>query len=396
MRYLVTIILTAVLSFSYAAGFKKMASGHPELVQSGPEKLWCSVCGMNLKMFYKTSHAVKLKDGTAKQYCSIRCLAADWPNIKDKVKEILVVDAKTEKLVPAKKAYYVIGSKVPGTMSMVSKIAFKSKKDAEEFAKRYGGKIVDFETSFKTAFESLEKDSAMLAKKKKMMMYPKGEKIYKKMCKKEIKREDFKNIGELKAYLVSSKVCGDIKGRKLQALALYIWEAKDLRVSGKKKNPACKCSPCKCNPCKCGMNPKASSKPAAGNIKIPKNAKCPVCGMYVYKFPRWAAKVVLDNGKVLYFDGAKDMFKFIRNPAKWGYKNAKIKAMSVTDYYKQVPINAKKAYFVMGSDVYGPMGNELIPFSTLNEAKVFKKDHRGKKILSFDEITEETVEKLDE
>jgi copper chaperone NosL len=49
---------------------------------------------------------------------------------------------------------------------------------------------------------------------------------------------------------------------------------------------------------------------------------------------------------------------------------------------------------VVGSDVHGPMGHELIPFSTRAGAESFLADHHGKQILSFAEITPELVEEL--
>ncbi|MFA5353444.1 MAG: nitrous oxide reductase accessory protein NosL, partial [Thermodesulfovibrionales bacterium] len=55
--------------------------------------------------------------------------------------------------------------------------------------------------------------------------------------------------------------------------------------------------------------------------------------------------------------------------------------------YALSPIPAQSAYFVTGSDVYGPMGKELIPFSREEEAKEFMKDHKGQKILRFNDIT---------
>ena len=42
------------------------------------------------------------------------------------------------------------------------------------------------------------------------------------------------------------------------------------------------------------------------------------------------------------------------------------------------------------------MGNELIPFKNKEDAKVFKKDHYGTKIIAFDNITKELVYRLDE
>ncbi len=142
-RLVIFVLLFAALSLN-ADAFSKRASGEPELVQSGPQREHCCNCGMSLPMFYKTSHAVILTDGTKKQYCSIACFATDYPAIKNRIKTILVVDAQSEKLVPADTAFYVVGSQVKGTMSHVSKIAFANVKDAEIFRKSYGGEIMDF------------------------------------------------------------------------------------------------------------------------------------------------------------------------------------------------------------------------------------------------------------
>jgi nitrous oxide reductase accessory protein NosL len=48
-----------------------------------------------------------------------------------------------------------------------------------------------------------------------------------------------------------------------------------------------------------------------------------------------------------------------------------------------------------GSDVFGPMGNELVPFNKESDAREFMKDHTGKKILRFSDITLDMVKALD-
>ncbi|MBN2832303.1 MAG: nitrous oxide reductase accessory protein NosL, partial [Campylobacterales bacterium] len=53
--------------------------------------------------------------------------------------------------------------------------------------------------------------------------------------------------------------------------------------------------------------------------------------------------------------------------------------------------DGKKAFYVIGSDTYGPMGKEFIPFATLKSAQSFLKDHKGSEILSFDKISEALV-----
>ena len=384
-RWIMTLLVAALFAAPLSAvQFSKMASGKPELLQEGPQKQWCPVCGMNLKMFYRTSHAVVLDDGTKKQYCSMHCLAEDWKNIEGRVKKILVVDAKTEKWIDAKKAYYVVGSKVPGTMSRISKIAFANKEDAEFFRKLFGGKIVDFDTAFKITADALGGDSAMIAEKKKMKMYPMGKKVYERMCK-PVDVTRYGHINQLKAEL--KRVCRPMKEKQLQAAALYLWDVvaghDEKAVRGFGHAPA--------------VSESSAEVPGLG-----KQDKCPVCGMFVYKHPKWAAFIYYEkDGKLahLAFDGVKDLMKFYLDPAKWGYPadfRNHIKKIVVRDYYTLKPVWAKKAWFVVGSDVYGPMGNELIPFASRESAEAFLRDHHGKKIVRFDEIDEALVKGLDE
>ena len=58
-------------------------------------------------------------------------------------------------------------------------------------------------------------------------------------------------------------------------------------------------------------------------------------------------------------------------------------------------IEAQKAFYVIGSDVYGPMGKELIPFEKLEDAKEFLYDHRGEEILKFHDIDENIMKRID-
>ena len=99
--------------------------------------------------------------------------------------------------------------------------------------------------------------------------------------------------------------------------------------------------------------------------------------------------------KKYYFDGVKDMMKFYIFDVDFPYDRAKIVNIEVTDFYTLKAIDAKKAFYVIGSDVYGPMGNELIPFLTKEAAQNFMTDHRGEKIILFDDITPKHVMGLD-
>ncbi len=125
---------------------------------------------------------------------------------------------------------------------------------------------------------------------------------------------------------------------------------------------------------------------------------CPVCGMFVFKYPEWVATVLYKNGHAHHFDGAKDMFKYLHDLDKWapGHELKNISSIGVTEYYGLTLIDAHKAYYVIGSDVLGPMGHELIPLATLEDAKEFLADHQGVKILRFDEVDKAIPDKLDD
>lgn len=125
--------------------------------------------------------------------------------------------------------------------------------------------------------------------------------------------------------------------------------------------------------------------------------KCPVCGMFVAKYPDWLSQVMFKDGTVFYFDGAKDMFKFYFNLKRYSPKRTidDVSTIYVTDYYSLNPIDGFTAMYVIGSDVYGPMGRELIPFGKNQEAMEFKRDHKGKEVLKFLDITPAVIKGLD-
>jgi nitrous oxide reductase accessory protein NosL len=121
--------------------------------------------------------------------------------------------------------------------------------------------------------------------------------------------------------------------------------------------------------------------------------RCPVCGMFVVKYPAWLAQVHMENGGTHFFDGVKDMMAFYFEPHKYG-SDSTVTELYVTDYYSQGWIDGKKAFYVVGSDAYGPMGHEFIPLDSMPAAEAFKKDHHGKEILSFDQIKLDLVNEM--
>jgi len=125
--------------------------------------------------------------------------------------------------------------------------------------------------------------------------------------------------------------------------------------------------------------------------------KCAVCGMFVAPYPNWLGVIVYKDGGTFFFDGPKDLFTYYLAPEKYGPagKRADIADIYVTDYYSVAAIDGRKAFYVIGSDVRGPMGKEPVPFAKKSDADGFLKDHHGKKVLSFDEITLATLKSLE-
>jgi nitrous oxide reductase accessory protein NosL len=74
---------------------------------------------------------------------------------------------------------------------------------------------------------------------------------------------------------------------------------------------------------------------------------------------------------------------------------ADIAAIYVTDYYSLNLVDGRKAFYVVGSDIIGPMGRELIPLAAERDAATFLGDHKGRSVLKFSDITVEIIKDID-
>ena len=207
---------------------------------------------------------------------------------------------------------------------------------------------------------------AQISAAKYARLVAKGEKIALRLCDhdKLPKLKGDESPEEITNAVKASGACPPLNRQKMKALVTFLQAGGTVEHAGGKK------------------------------LEVPKGAKCPVCGMFVSKYPKWAAEIVVD-GKTYWFDGVKDMMKFYIFDGDFPYDRSKIEKMLVTDFYTLEAIPAKEAYYVIGSRLYGPMGNELIPFKTEKEAKDFMADHGGDRIVRFDEITGKMVMGLD-
>lgn len=139
-----------------------------------------------------------------------------------------------------------------------------------------------------------------------------------------------------------------------------------------------------------------STPPQKSKGPVPKG-NCAVCGMYVANFPDWAAVATFTDGSQAWFDGPKDLFTYLLDLKRYAAKRkpTDIATVQVKDYYGLKHIDGQRAFYVVGSDVLGPMGKELVPFATEAGARDFLKDHRGQKVLPFREITLDTLKGME-
>lgn len=190
----------------------------------------------------------------------------------------------------------------------------------------------------------------------------KGEKIVKTLCDAKKLPSGQGSIEQLMEEIKTSEACPPLSKSDLEAVAYYVSNG-SMKLAGK-------------------------------HIDVPAEAKCPVCGMFVSKYPKWAAHIQHDD-KDYYFDGVKDMMKYYIFDGDFPYNRSHISEITVSDYYTLEEIPAKEAFYVLDSDVFGPMGRELIPFKSEKSAKAFMDDHNGKAMVKFDEITDKMVMTLD-
>jgi len=120
------------------------------------------------------------------------------------------------------------------------------------------------------------------------------------------------------------------------------------------------------------------------------NTLDPVYMIPVNKLPKFTTEMVLKNGKKIRFASVKSMLIFYYHPEKYPLFKVRsrqaIRQMFVKDYLSGEKIPLQKAWYVFGSRLMGPHGDDLIPLSSRTRAELFTKRYGGTKIMSFEEV----------
>jgi nitrous oxide reductase accessory protein NosL len=110
----------------------------------------------------------------------------------------------------------------------------------------------------------------------------------------------------------------------------------------------------------------------------------------VDKYPKFEADIVLKDGRLIRFCCPKSMFHFYFKPyhfPEYKVQNADaIDRLVVRDYLDGALVDAKKAWYVFGSRLSGPHGDDLIPLATKTRAELFVKRYGGSRIMDFDTV----------
>lgn len=115
-----------------------------------------------------------------------------------------------------------------------------------------------------------------------------------------------------------------------------------------------------------------------------KEQRCKTCGMKIDAASAWRSVLVDAAGQETAFDTPRC--------ALLAWRRGKVAAvrLRVRDYYDRNEQDAEALRFVVGSDVSGPMGPELVPVDPARTAK-FVQDHAGGRVLSLADITEASL-----
>ncbi len=116
------------------------------------------------------------------------------------------------------------------------------------------------------------------------------------------------------------------------------------------------------------------------------------------KYPKWICQAKLESGKKVQFVSVKSMMQVYQHQPyfiKHKFLDSNITKLYVQDYLNGNVVDAKKAQYIFGSRVIGPHGDDLIPFESIDHAKLFELKHGGTKILPFKRLTKGLIRYLD-
>lgn len=112
--------------------------------------------------------------------------------------------------------------------------------------------------------------------------------------------------------------------------------------------------------------------------------------MRIPRGSHWATGALDANGHALAFDTPGCLFRYRASSRGAGLHDA-----WVTEYYGPAGVRTSAAgvQFVVGSDVPGPMGPDLVPVESAR-LDAFRRDHHARAAYPFDAVTADVLRAL--
>lgn len=126
---------------------------------------------------------------------------------------------------------------------------------------------------------------------------------------------------------------------------------------------------------------------------IPAEARCPVCGMFPARQPRWAVQLIYADGHAHFLDSPLSLFHYLQRVPRYapGRQRAEIQAIHVSNHAHESGqahsggrwLPAAQAVYLHGSDLSGPMRSGNLPaLASIEAARPLIARHGGQP-LSF-------------
>lgn len=143
----------------------------------------------------------------------------------------------------------------------------------------------------------------------------------------------------------------------------------------------------------------SSGVPLHAPRPVPAEARCPVCGMHPARHPTWAAQAVFDDGATHFLDSPVELCLYLREVPRHasGRLASQLRALYVTDTVAGAGhwLDARTAWYVLGSRVAGPMRNGNLPaFADRDAAEAFTRAQGGR-VLAWGALDGPWLDRLD-
>jgi copper chaperone NosL len=115
-------------------------------------------------------------------------------------------------------------------------------------------------------------------------------------------------------------------------------------------------------------------------IACKREKRCKQCGMRIDPASPWTAELLADDGAVTTFDTPRCAFQ------SWRRGSTPATSLRAQEYYDRRWARAEELRFVVGGDVLGPMGPDLVPVDPRRAMK-FVQDHGADRAYAAVEIT---------